>query len=42
MEKRSNNKYKITKTRDFPHETKKKLENSEIIYRKSKNNEETV
>ena len=36
MEEKSNNKNRITKTRDFPQRTTKKLENSKDINRKGK------
>ena len=43
MEERSNNKDKVTKTRDFSWKTIKKLENGKIIYRKVKeSNKEAV
>jgi len=40
LEGRSNNKDEITKIRDFPQEATEKLRNSEIIYRKDKENKE--
>jgi len=42
MEERSNNKDRITKTRDFSWEAIKKLKNSKIIYIEVKSNKETV
>jgi len=42
MEERSNNKDRITKTRDFSWEPIKKLKNSKIIYIEVKSNKETV
>jgi len=42
MEKRSNNKNKNIKTRDFLWETIKILENSKIIYEKIKENNKEV
>ena len=43
MKERSNNKYRITKTRDFSQRTIENLENSKIIYREvKKSNEKAV